>query len=88
MDTLAIWKRKKFKVSFDRLNKMFKLPEEEIDNFEKSNEDKLNGDIEIKNLTYNYPGYIETVLENINIDIKKGESLGIIGVIGSGTTTL
>ena len=67
---------------------MFKLPEEEIDNFEKSNEDKLNGDIEIKNLTYNYPGYIETVLENINIDIKKGESLGIIGVIGSGKTTL
>ena len=44
-------KAKKFKVSFDRLNKMFKLPEEEIDNFEKSNEDKLNGDIEIKNLT-------------------------------------
>lgn len=81
-------KAKKFKVSFDRLNKMFKLPEEEIDNFEKSNKDKLNGDIEIKNLTYNYPGYIETVLENINIDIKKGESLGIIGVIGSGKTTL
>lgn len=81
-------KAKKFKVSFDRLDKMFKLPEEEIDNFEKSNEDKLNGDIEIKNLTYNYPGYIETVLENINIDIKKGESLGIIGVIGSGKTTL
>lgn len=81
-------KAKKFKVSFDRLNKMFKLPEEEIDNFEKSNEGKLNGDIEIKNLTYNYPGYIETVLENINIDIKKGESLGIIGVIGSGKTTL
>ena len=79
---------KKFKVSFDRLDKMFKLPEEEIDNFEKSNEDKLNGNIEIKNLTYNYPGYIETVLENINIDIKKGESLGIIGVIGSGKTTL
>lgn len=79
---------KKFKVSFDRLNKMFKLPEEKIDNFEKSNEEKLNGDIEIKNLTYNYPGYIETVLENINIDIKKGESLGIIGVIGSGKTTL
>lgn len=81
-------KAKKFKVSFDRLDKMFKLPEEEIDNFEKSNEDKLNGDIEIKNLTYNYPGYIETVLENINVDIKKGESLGIIGVIGSGKTTL
>ena len=66
----------------------FAKTEEKIDNFEKSNEEKLNGDIDIKNLTYNYPGYIETVLENINIDIKKGESLGIIGVVGSGKTTL
>ncbi len=79
---------KKFKVSFDRLDKMFKLPEEEIEDFEKNNNDKLEGNIEIKNLTYKYPGYIETVLENININIKKGESLGIIGVIGSGKTTL
>ena len=79
---------KKFKVSFDRLDKMFKLPEEEIEDFEKNNNDKLEVNIEIKNLTYNYPGYIETVLENININIKKGESLGIIGVIGSGKTTL
>ena len=79
---------KKFKVSFDRLDKMFKLPEEEIEDFEKNDNDKLEGNIEIKNLTYNYPGYIETVLENININIKKGESLGIIGVIGSGKTTL
>lgn len=79
---------KKFKVSFDRLDKIFKLPEEEIEDFEKNDNDKLEGNIEIKNLTYNYPGYIETVLENININIKKGESLGIIGVIGSGKTTL
>ena len=79
---------KKFKVSFDRLDKMFKLPEEEIEDFEKNNNDKLEGNIEIKNLTFKYPGYIETVLENININIKKGESLGIIGVIGSGKTTL
>ena len=69
-------KAKKFKVSFDRLNKMFKLPEEEIDNFEKSNEDKLNGDIEIKNLTYNYPGYIETVLENIKAGNYKAPTTG------------
>ena len=64
---------KKFKVSFDRLDKMFKLPEEEIEDFEKNNNDKLEGNIEIKNLTYKYPGYIETVLENIN---KKGRKFG------------
>lgn len=79
---------KRFKVSYERLCKMFNLPEEEIWDFEIENTDKLEGNIEIKNLTYNYPGYIETVLENININVKKGESLGIIGVIGSGKTTL
>lgn len=79
---------KKFKVSYDRLNKMFNLPEEkiEINNINKT--DSLKGTIEFKDLTFNYPGCLETVLENININVKQGESLGIIGVIGSGKTTL
>ncbi|MBP3502470.1 MAG: ABC transporter ATP-binding protein [Clostridia bacterium] len=79
---------RKLKVSYARLKKMFSLEEEQIEVFDNKNYKSLEGKIEIKNLTYNYPGYIETVLDNVNISIKKGESLGIIGVIGSGKTTL
>lgn len=79
---------KKVQVSYDRLDKMFNLKEEEISIENISNKEKLNGNIEIKNLTYHYPECVENVLENIDINIKPGKSLGIIGVIGSGKTTL
>ena len=67
---------------------MFKLKEEEIVTEASQNKEELQGDIEIKNLNFNYPGCIDRALEDINISIKKGKSLGIIGVIGSGKTTL
>lgn len=79
---------KKVQVSYKRLDSMFKLKEEKIHIEKLENVEKLKGNIEIKNLTYNYPGCVEKVLENINISIEPGKSLGIIGVIGSGKTTL
>ncbi len=79
---------KKVQVSYKRLDKMFNLKEEEICINDVSNREKLMGNIEIKNLTYNYPGCVDKVLENINISINSGKSLGIIGVLGSGKTTL
>lgn len=79
---------KKVQVSYDRLRKMFNLKEEEIYTEDVSNKETLDGNIQIKNLTYSYPECAEKVLENINISIQPGKSLGIIGVIGSGKTTL
>ena len=43
--------------------------------------------VTIKNLSYSYDG-INDVLKNVNMEIKKGEKIGIIGQIGSGKTTL
>lgn len=79
---------KRIKVSVERLSELVNLPEEELEILDNKNYGNLNGNIEFCNLTYNYPGYIERVLENINISIKQGESLGIIGIVGSGKTTL
>lgn len=84
---ILLKKYKKFTISYERLDKMFKLKEEKIKINSKKYEE-FDGNIEIKNLTYNYPGFIEQVLENVSINVKKGETLGIIGVIGSGKTTL
>lgn len=84
----VLTKYKKSKVSLKRLEELVNLPEEQIEIIDNEKYGELKGNIDIKNLTYNYPGYIERVLENISINIKPGESLGIIGVIGSGKTTL
>jgi ATP-binding cassette subfamily B protein len=46
------------------------------------------GAITINNLTYTYPGFEEPVLSDINMVIKPGETVGIIGKTGSGKTTL
>lgn len=43
--------------------------------------------IEIKNLTYSFDNK-NNVLENINMEIRKGEKIGIIGQVGSGKTVL
>ncbi len=79
---------KRAQISYRRLNKVFELDTEKINVKEKDIENKLEGNIMIKNLTFHYPKVMENALENINIEIKKGETLGIIGTIGSGKTTL
>lgn len=43
--------------------------------------------IQFKNVTFCYNKNIP-VVKNINFELKKGESLGIIGAIGSGKTTI
>lgn len=64
--------------------------------------DFINGDIEFSNVTFSYHGeeaifedgeikdykVNKPVLENINLKIKKGEKIGIIGATGSGKSSL
>ena len=44
--------------------------------------------ISFKNVTFKYPSSQSNVLENINLDISKGETVAIVGKSGSGKTTL
>ncbi len=51
----------------------------------------MSGDtaISFKNVSFSYPGTVgNPVLKNINLDIKKGETLAIIGATGSGKSSL
>lgn len=43
--------------------------------------------IEIRNLSYSYESN-NNVIQNINMTINKGERIGIVGLVGSGKTTL
>lgn len=49
---------------------------------------ELPCDIEIRNLYYKYPGAKDYTLKNINLHVKKGEKLALVGVNGAGKTTL
>lgn len=47
-----------------------------------------NASIEFKNVYFKYPNTDRYVLENINLVISAGQSLSIVGVNGSGKTTM
>lgn len=51
-----------------------------------SNNDNLT--IELKNVSVKYPGQAEASLKNVNLIIKPGEHLAIVGLNGAGKTTL
>ena len=44
--------------------------------------------IEIKGVTYRYPGTTKTILEGVDLEIRKGDMIGIVGRSGGGKTTL
>ena len=50
--------------------------------------DEVKGNISYRNFNFKYPTYEAINLKNINLDIKAGESIGVVGKIGSGKTTL
>lgn len=49
---------------------------------------ELPCDIELRNLYYKYPKAKDYTIKNINLHIKKGEKLALVGVNGAGKTTL
>lgn len=83
---ISRWKRAQ--VSFQRLEAFYELEPEKINEKNTLTSISLKGKIEIKDLNFCYPETNVQVLKNINLTIKKGETIGIIGTIGSGKTTL
>ena len=48
-----------------------------------------NGDVKFENVSFRYSDHAEKfALENVNLDIKSGETVGILGGTGSSKTTL
>jgi ATP-binding cassette subfamily B protein len=52
------------------------------------NPERLDGVIEMKNVTVSFPGSGITALKDVSFRVEKGQTLGIIGKTGSGKTTL
>ncbi len=75
--------------SMKRLNKIFSEPYE-ITETEKTNYSikKINGDIEFRNVSFRYNENNPFVLKNVNLKIRAGSTLAIMGYTGSGKTSL
>jgi len=76
------------KSSISRLNEILKLDIEpkyklKIDPFK----NRISASIRLKNVSFSYDKSVE-VLSNINLEIKEGEKVAIIGETGSGKSTL
>ncbi len=52
------------------------------------NRERKQADIRVENLSFTYPEMDEPVLHDVNITVKAGTSVGIVGVTGAGKTTL
>src|SRR5690606_7844477 len=48
----------------------------------------LKGEIELRNVSFAYPGAAQPALNRISLHIRAGEKVGILGRIGSGKSTL
>lgn len=75
-------------VSAKRITEIF---DEKVDLVSKDNaidNIELTGDIEFKNVSFGYGTDGNRVLNNVSFNIKKGETVGIIGSTGSGKSSL
>ena len=51
-------------------------------------ETELHGKIEFRNVSFAYPGSSQVVLKNINLTIRPGETIGLMGATGCGKSSL
>ena len=61
--------------------------EQEVDNGQRSVE-RVQGDIEFRNVTFTYPGRETPALKNINLTLPAGKTVALVGRSGSGKSTL
>lgn len=76
----------KIGASLKRISDLFEVPKKNDD--EKNKFNKNYKSIEFQNVSFSYENNQIDVLTDINIDIKRGQKIGIVGKTGSGKTTL
>jgi len=54
----------------------------------KENWESITGNVEFRDVTFNYPGYNKKILENFNLTVPAGTYAAIVGETGAGKSTL
>ncbi len=76
--------------SMSRLNEIFESTSEIMEEAPAvtGDEDSFKGKIEFRNLTFVHRGHLEPTLNNVNLTIKPGQTIAVIGRTGMGKSTL
>ena len=74
-------------VASDRLFEVIELDPEIADTPSGRTPSVLSGEITINHLTYCYPNSTQKVLDDLNLHIKPGQTVAIMGRVGAGKTT-
>lgn len=83
-----LFRMNRAKSAIEKINKFMALPTDAEQNKEAMITNPLEGKIEFDNVTFYYPGDRQPALSDINLSIKPGERIGIIGRSGAGKSTL
>ncbi|MBE5108355.1 ABC transporter ATP-binding protein [Bacillus thuringiensis] len=75
-------------VSAARINEVLDTPQTITDGEMQSSPKGIEGEIELRNVSFKYPDAGEYVLEDISFTAHKGETVAFIGSTGSGKSTL
>lgn len=77
------------KISLERLNEIHEMDDEEPTDKEYTHDLPDDKSLSLHNVTFRYPGAgNEPVLEHINLHIPQGKTTAIVGMSGSGKTTI
>nr|WP_298142302.1 type I secretion system permease/ATPase [uncultured Pseudomonas sp.] len=76
------------KVTLDSVNHMMELPQERHADERPLKRQTLQGAVEFRQVDFHYPDQQQAALQKINLVIRPGEKIGIIGRSGSGKSSL
>jgi ATP-binding cassette subfamily C protein LapB len=74
--------------AMNTLNGLMAMPDERVSQRSFVNRPVEDGAVQIRNGVFYYPRVERRILDGVNLTIKPGEKIGIIGRVGSGKTTL
>ena len=76
------------RVTLDSVNQMMELPQERHADERPLKRQSLQGAVEFRQVDFHYPDQQQAALHKINLVVRPGEKIGIIGRSGSGKSSL